>query len=118
MTTSWTELSAIAGVREAAEVTSNASLAVRLRPAPTIESQSESKLLDFFKMIFATSRTGGVCFRFSFIFRWATGEVAWFGGECVTEKKPGECPVRRLIATIRIHSSTASSFPFFTRLSR
>ena len=39
----------------------------------------------------------------------SSGDTAWFGGNVYTEKNPGECPVSRLVATMRIQRSTLSS---------
>ena len=49
-----------------------------------------------------TSRSGGVCLRSRLILRCRSALVAWFGGSVYTEKKPLLCPVRRLVATMRI----------------
>src|SRR5688572_6906046 len=80
VTTSCTDDDGICGVACDWLVTSRASPATVARMARTRVSTSPSSCLDFLRMILATSRGGGIWFRFSLILRWDFTETAWFGG--------------------------------------
>src|SRR5436190_2274103 len=109
VTTSSMEFDAICGVELAGLVNSSDLGRTRSSDSLTEKVRSLSNCRDFFKMIPTTARRGGTCLRCSFILRWAFAETAWLGGRVYTEKKPFECPVRRLRATNAIQSSTGSN---------
>ena len=64
---------------------------------------------DFFRMRADTSRGGGDCPKRTLSASWAAAVMAWLGGRVRTEKNPGEWPVSRLRATMRIHFEVLSS---------